>query len=138
MTATTDGGGKFVFQNVRPGRYRLVAARDGFVQSEYGQRGPGLTGTPLNVAAKQELKDVRIQLTPTGAIAGRVFDRYGDPVGNAMVQALKYSYQDGRRVLNVVQSVRTNDLGEYRLFWMQPGHTLSARYRKRTGWTTAL
>ena len=60
-------------------------------------------------------------MTPTGAIAGRVYDRYGDPVGNATVQALKYTYQDGRRVLTVVQSGRTNDLGEYRLFWMQPG-----------------
>jgi protocatechuate 3,4-dioxygenase beta subunit len=121
ITATTDGGGKFVFQNVAAGRYRLVASRDGFVQSEYGSRGPGLAGTPLTVAARQDLKDVRIQVTPTGAIAGRVFDKYGDPVGNAMVQALKYSYQDGIRVLNVAQSIRTNDLGEYRLFWMQPG-----------------
>ena len=57
----------------------------------------------------------------TAAIAGRVYDRYGDPVGNANVQALKYVWQDGKRLLTAVQTVRTNDLGEYRLFWMQPG-----------------
>ena len=121
ITATTDGSGKFTLLNVPPGRYRLFASRDGYVRSEYGQRGPTLPGTTLNLVAKQSLKDVRMALTATGAIAGRVYDRFGDPVGNANVQALKYSYQDGRRVLTVVQSARTNDLGEYRLFWMQPG-----------------
>ena len=121
LTATTDGSGKFTIRNVEPGRYRLSATRDGYVRAEYGQRGPALSGTPITLGARQELKDVRIQMTPTGAIAGRVYDRYGDPVGNATVQALKYTYQDGRRVLSVVQGARTNDLGEYRLFWMQPG-----------------
>src|SRR5262249_35285439 len=66
MSATTDGGGKFVITNVQPGRYRLFATRDGYVRAEYGQSGPSLPGTPLNVAAKQELKDVRLQVTPTG------------------------------------------------------------------------
>ncbi len=121
VTATTDGGGKFTFQNVQPGRYRIAAARDGYVKGEYGQRAPAQPGVVVTIAARQEMKDVHIALTPTGAIAGRVFDRFGEPVGNANVQALKYSYQDGRRVLNVAQSARTNDLGEYRMFWMQPG-----------------
>jgi len=121
MSATTEGDGKFVFHGIQPGRYRLTATRDGYVRGEHGQRGPNLPGTPITFAPRQEMKDVRIALTPTGALAGRVFDRYGDPVGNASVQALRYSYQDGRRVLTVVQSARTNDLGEYRLFWMQPG-----------------
>src|SRR6185436_14473010 len=115
------GGGKFVFQNVQPGRYRLFAARDGYVRAEYGQRGPSSPGTALTLTSKQEMKDVRMQLTPTGAIAGRVFDKFGEPVGNANVQALRYTYQDGRRVLNTVQTARTNDRGEYRLFWMTPG-----------------
>lgn len=121
MTATTDGGGKYSIRNVAPGRYRLSATRDGYVRAEYGQRGPTRSGTPITLGAKQELKDALLAMTPTGAIAGRVYDRYGDPVGNANVQALKYTFQDGRRVLSVVQGARTNDLGEYRLFWMQPG-----------------
>jgi hypothetical protein len=44
-----------------------------------------------------------------------------EPVGNANVQALRYTYEDGRRTLTPVNSIRTNDLGEYRLFWMAPG-----------------
>jgi hypothetical protein len=53
------------------------------------------------------VKDIRIQMTPTGHRRPRL-RRYGDPVSNAAVQALKYTYQDGRRVLSVVQSGRTN------------------------------
>jgi hypothetical protein len=60
-------------------------------------------------------------MTSTGAIGGRIVNRYGEPVGNANVQALRYVYQDGKRVLNSVQTARTNDRGEYRLFWMAPG-----------------
>lgn len=123
FTFTTEGTGKFVFRNLPPGRYRLFATRDGYVRGEYGQRSVNRQGTPIALGDRQEMKDVTLGLTPTGVIAGRVYDRYGDAVVNANVQALKYSYGsgDGRRTLTVVQSARTNDLGEYRLYWMQPG-----------------
>lgn len=116
-----DGEGRFVIRDVAAGRYRLNAARDGFVTAEYGQRGPNSSGVPLNLADRQAVKDVSISLTPTGAIAGRVINRFGEVVGNANVQASRYTYQDGRRVLTPVQTVRTNDLGEFRLYWMAPG-----------------
>ena len=121
LRSTTDGGGRYVFDSVPAGTYRLRVARDGFVRAEFGQRGPTSPGTPITVGPGQELEDVLIQLTPTGAIAGRVYDRYGDPVVRARVEAMKYTFEDGRRVLTVVENARTNDLGEYRLFWMQPG-----------------
>src|SRR5215813_4956643 len=63
MTVTTDGGGKFLFQNVQPGRYRLYAVRDGYLRAEYGQPGPSVPGTSINVASRQELKDLRLQMT---------------------------------------------------------------------------
>ena len=37
------------------------------------------------------------------------------------MEAMRYTFEDGRRVLTVVEHAETNDLGEYRLFWMQPG-----------------
>ena len=76
---------------------------------------------PISLTAQQQFKDARITLTPSGTISGRIVNRYGEPVGNANVQALRYTYQEGRRSLTPFQSIRTNDLGEYRLFWMQPG-----------------
>jgi hypothetical protein len=116
-----DGDGKFAFRGLPAGQYRLNVTRDGYVSSEYGQRGPNGSGVAITLAAQQHATDIRIGLTSTGAIGGRIVNRYGEPVGNANVQALRYTYQDGRRVLNTVQTVRTNDRGEYRLFWMTPG-----------------
>jgi hypothetical protein len=62
-----------------------------------------------------------LEIMPAGTITGRVFDRDDGPLANVEVQALKLSYQEGEPVLNNVQTARTNDLGEYRLFWLQPG-----------------
>ena len=51
--ATTDGGGKFAFPNVQPGRYRLSATRDGYLRTEYGQQSPArLAGQPITLGEK--------------------------------------------------------------------------------------
>src|SRR5712671_6486347 len=121
QAVTADNEGKFAFRNLPPGQYRLNAARDGYVSADYGQRGPNGTGVPITVNPPQLIREIRIGLVSTGAISGRVVNRDGEPVGNANVQAMRYTYQDGRRTLTVVQTDRTNDLGEYRLFWMTPG-----------------
>jgi hypothetical protein len=118
---TADEGGKFTFRDLAPGQYRISVTRDGYVAAEYGQRSPGSSGVPINLNAQQQLKDAKIAMTPTGTISGRIVNRFGEPVGNANVQALRYTYQEGRRSLTPVNTIRTNDLGEYRLFWMQPG-----------------
>jgi hypothetical protein len=65
---------------------------------------------------------IQLAMTPTGSISGRVYDRDGEPVGKAQVSALRSIYQDGRRRLTIVQSVQTNDRGEYRIYWLAPGN----------------
>jgi hypothetical protein len=120
-TATTATDGRFSFQNLDAGPYRLSATRSGFIRMEYGARSPSRPGLPINLSPGQRLTDVVLQIMPAGTISGRVFDRDGEPMANVNVEALKYSYQEGQRVLNVVQTARTNDLGEYRLYWLQPG-----------------
>ena len=70
---------------------------------------------------RQLLDDINVDMTPSGAITGRIFDRDGDPMGATVVQAYVASYRDGKRVLQIVQSTYSNDLGEYRLFGLRPG-----------------
>jgi hypothetical protein len=49
-------------------------------------------------------------------------------LGKAQVLALRSVYRAGRRTLTIVQSVETNDRGEYRLFWLAPArYYISAR-----------
>src|SRR5215831_3911063 len=120
-TATTTVEGKFAFQNLDPGQYRLSATRSGFIRMEFGARSPNRPGLPITINPGQALTNIVLQIMPAGVISGRVFDRDGETMANVTVEALKYSYQEGQRVMNVVQTTRTNDLGEYRLFWLQPG-----------------
>ena len=108
---TTEDDGRFSFSNVAPGRYRLTVTRRGYTR-------PPLT---ITLAAGQPAQDIPLNMTPTGAISGRVYDTGGRPLGNVEVKAMKASYPEGRRILTPVQSVLTNDLGEYRLFWLAPG-----------------
>jgi hypothetical protein len=121
IIAITGEDGRFAFANLAAGQYQLTATRSGYVPAEYGQRKPGGPGLPVAVTAGQQLRDVQITLTPSASIAGRIFFRTGKPVVNAEVMAMKASFQDGRRVLTLVQTARTNDLGEYRLYWLMPG-----------------
>ncbi len=123
-TATTHDDGKFAFENVLPGDYRLVVTRaGGYMPAEYGQRSPNGRGIPITLAAGWRTTDVRLAMAPTGSISGRIFDEDGEPAGSVQMQALRATYwgPTGQRLLTVVQSVQTNDRGEYRLFWLPPG-----------------
>jgi hypothetical protein len=120
-TATSSAQGQFSFVNLDPGQYRLSATRSGYIRMEYGARTPNRPGLPITLSPGERLADIGIQLVPAGTISGRIFDRDGEPFANVTIEALKYSYQDGHKTFNVVQSARTNDLGEYRLFGLQPG-----------------
>ena len=82
---TTDDNGKFVFEDVSPGRYMMTSEKTGFVTQRYGARSDSSPGTPLALEAGNTLKDVVIQMTPQAVIAGRVTDQDGDPVANIPV-----------------------------------------------------
>lgn len=127
--ATTTSDGAFAFANVPPGQYRIVAIRPGYVNAEYGQRWPNGAGTPLTIPPGRAVSNVPIAMLQTGAITGSVRDALGRPLGNAEIQAFKATYQTGRRVLTRVQSVVSDDRGDYRLFWLAPGrYYVAARH----------
>jgi hypothetical protein len=121
-TLKSDPNGRFIFERVIPGEYRLIATYEGeYVPAEYGQRSPTGAGIPFEVAAGQKLTGIQLAMAPTGAISGRIYDRYGEPLAKAQVFALRPAYTNGRRRLTIVQSAESNDRGEYRLFWLAPG-----------------
>jgi hypothetical protein len=119
LAATTDGGGNFAFPSLDAGRYRLSADRAGFVAAEYAAK----AGTPagITLSAGQKLTSASIRLTPQAVLTGRVLDEDGDPVAEANVQALRYSYTRGVRQLTPALSTTTDDRGEYRLYGLAPG-----------------
>lgn len=120
-STVTEEDGRFTLRDIEPGDYRLTVQSERYGHSAYGQRKPGGPGSILSVTPGQQLNDLRISMIPTGAIAGRITGRNGEPLVNAVVQAFKYGYQEGRKVLISAQATRTDDRGEYRLFWLPAG-----------------
>jgi protocatechuate 3,4-dioxygenase beta subunit len=121
ISTVTDAGGRFQLKGVDPGRYSLTVSRVGFVTQTYGQRKADDPGAALTLHAGQEMKDLLFRLIPSAVIAGRILDEDGEPMPSATVSALREMYAEGKRSLSTSTTVETNDLGEYRLFGLQPG-----------------
>ena len=130
-TATTDAAGRFVISGIEPGKYRLQAEKAGFVDQQYGAKGPSRAGETIELAKSQRMRDASLKMTPHGVISGRVLDEEGEPVVNATLQVVRRGYVRGRKQMVPVDSGSTNDLGEYRVYGLSPGrYYLSALYRR--------
>jgi protocatechuate 3,4-dioxygenase beta subunit len=117
-TASTDADGHFHIENVVPGRYRIFIERAGFVGvNEHGLK------SDVNVftaQAGQSLADLLFRMLPTAVISGRITDEDGDPMPGVRVVAQKK--KPGKSTRESVGTEATNDLGEYRLAGLFPGH----------------
>jgi hypothetical protein len=131
MIVVTGNDGRFTLRSLPPGAYTIEASRAGYVAEMIGNP---LNAATLNVPIVQQLNpgqalsDLRLALTPGGVITGRLTDEYGEPVVGTVVQALKTTHKDGLRERTLVQSVISNDLGEYRFFMLKPGRYYIAVY----------
>jgi hypothetical protein len=133
-SVTTGDDGVFTFADITPGSYRVRVDRDGFLSQEYGQKSWTGSGVPITLQANQTLSGVNFQLIQGGTIVGRILDENLEPVTGIRVEALTYTYQQGNRTLVPERQVETNDLGEYRLYWLTPGdHFVSALPNSRRG-----
>jgi protocatechuate 3,4-dioxygenase beta subunit len=120
-TATTDGSGAFDFPALPAGRFSLTATKGGYIALSAGQRLPTDTARPIQVGDGQTVDLPPIYLPRGGVITGRIGDEYGDGVPEVAVQAYRAEYMDGMRRLVSVRSSNTNDIGQYRIYGLQPG-----------------
>jgi hypothetical protein len=121
-TTTTDAEGHFKIEGIRPGRYRAFVERAGFVQvDKHNRRSPGVA---LSFEPGKDVNDLQLRMLPAAVIVGRVVDEDGDPMPRTDVSVMRYGYSLGRRHLETTASGATNDLGEYRVPDLLPGHYL--------------
>lgn len=121
VIVTSDADGHYFMGDLEPGRYSLVAERDGYVTQTYGQRKSNREGKSLMLEPGNKLMGIDFGLVPTGVITGRVLGEDYQPRVGAYVEALAWSYVHGRRQLLTEGLEKTNDLGEYRIYGVGPG-----------------
>src|SRR5207237_6791208 len=99
--------------------------RDGFFGPPVNATSPLLMTPVLATAAvsvvDKKTADVAISMIPGGVISGKIRDAAGAPLSKIVVRALALNYQNGYPVVQAAASVKTDDNGDYRLFWLPPG-----------------
>jgi protocatechuate 3,4-dioxygenase beta subunit len=121
IAVRSDGGGRFAFNDLAAGVYRIRVTRDGYLRQEFGARALGLPGSQIRLTAGQRMTDVQFTLTPAPTLAGFVNDDQGEPLPDVLVQAMRPSYDPrGNPILQPEFFALTDDLGRYRLFWVDP------------------
>ncbi|HWZ31261.1 MAG TPA: carboxypeptidase-like regulatory domain-containing protein [Bryobacteraceae bacterium] len=114
----TDEQGRFRFPQLTKAEYALIAHRDGFSDRAY----------KVELSDFDDRKELPIELFRQGLITGKVSDNLGQPLVNCKIEALSARTRGGP--VQVLASVATNDLGEYRLSGLDSGaYQIRATYR---------
>jgi hypothetical protein len=124
LTATTDATGHFSIEKIPAAKYNLAIERASYLNVQYGQDQPDKPGAILSLAPGQKITDLLFRLHRTAVITGRILDEDGDPVRGAFVSAMAHTLVRGKVKLESGASEQTNDLGEYRIYDLAPGHYL--------------
>jgi hypothetical protein len=130
-TAITDNSGRFEFSGVEPGRYTLAASGNGFPQQMLGQTRAHQSAKVLTLTPGSSEKGLIFRLTPPGVITGTIRDEDGDPVVGGQVQALRMTRVGGLQRASASGFSQTNDLGQYRIYGLDPGqYFIAANYQR--------
>jgi protocatechuate 3,4-dioxygenase beta subunit len=121
----TDAAGVFSLIGLPPGQYSIRVDVSERMSWHFGQRAPGETGRPINVARNQGVQGIEVVFPPGRATSGVVVDEHGEAVQGARVQAWQLRYSAGRTVAVAMGNPRvTDDRGRYRLWGLHPGSYL--------------
>lgn len=134
----TDDQGAFEFKALPAGSYRVNAATGQFAAQylplSFGARRPMMDpGTPIDLADGQTFDKATIALPRGGVIVGRVTDDGGEPMARVQVYSLLYPSGTNRGQRTGGGFNQTDDLGQFRLFGLQPGeYAIVAEARMNT------
>jgi hypothetical protein len=126
--ATTDEEGRYQVDNLVPGEWSVSASKGGYITQQYDPRGSSPTERgpfpmpPTTTIAARQRVEINFALRRGGAVAGRLFDEYGEPVAGARVDLQRLRNSRGRRLLSPAGvSDQTDDTGAFRIYAVPPG-----------------
>ena len=115
----SDSDGRYAFDGIRDGTYRLLVTHPMFLPS---CRGPAMVRSQcdvITVAVDQRIGDANMSLSPGGIIRGRVLDRDGSPIEGATI---KPEYSDP--LTQSANSVTSGADGRFEIRSLPPGQAL--------------
>jgi uncharacterized protein (DUF2141 family) len=120
-TETTDTSGHFVFDHVPAGNYVVRGSKAGFISATYHSPDSG-AGARIELKPGDKVDRVQLSLTRGGVIIGRITDDVGEPAAGVQVDVQNPAVRRGDGYSGDSRFATTNDLGEYRIYGLRPGH----------------
>jgi hypothetical protein len=112
-----EGDGRFLFDNLDPGKYSLTAERKGYLREGFDQHGQ--YSTSIAVGPKLKSEDLLFRLHREATISGAVTDDQNEAVRRAEVMLLEEATYNGRAILR--GRANTSDEGVYHFNHLSPG-----------------
>jgi hypothetical protein len=121
IAATTDDEGRYELGRLTPGSWRVTISKAGYFTWQLGQKRPFRAPPPVVVKAGERLT-ADVSLTRGGAISGRVYDEFGEPVAGLQVRVYRARMLRGHRHAEAVGAADlTDDNGAFRVYGLPPG-----------------
>lgn len=136
VVTITDDNGAFVFTNLPPGAFTLVATKPAWVATAYDTKTYGRgSGVPISLGAGQALDGLILKMLHGSVITGAVRDGSGRPASDVEMILLSVQTLNGvRKLTPILQSTPLDKRGEYRIFGLAPGdYILRAQPTPRFG-----
>jgi hypothetical protein len=120
-TAFTDDEGRFELPDMESGNWQIAASKTGYSTQQYGQRRAFQPGQPLPIPPGARVT-ADFTLLRASAIAGRIYDEYGEPLAAARVDVLRARLIQKKRYLQRIgEGDLTDDTGSFRIHSLPPG-----------------
>jgi hypothetical protein len=113
LPVKTDRHGRYAFENLEPGGYRVRVEKEGYV---------AIRPTRLvRLEAGERASGIDLRLRRQAVVTGRVFDARRNPLAGALVCAWRMVSMDGARSPQGNCPVESDEQGEYRLTGLEEG-----------------
>jgi hypothetical protein len=116
----SDTQGRYRFDRLSAGTYRVRAEKAGFVPYVMDPRHAFQLPNEVDVLLGQTLS-LDLRMVRGGAMEGRILKDTGDPAINAVVSAVRFSYEAAGRRGTAVHQARTDDRGKFRVHSLPAG-----------------